>query len=251
MSEPLYPSAPSAPNGASRAVPVVEIGYRTVGAFLVAYVNQISKGELFVESPSLPPLGTPLLLKISVAPTTVLALEGTVAWAREARGPGYPAGMSITLTQPGEAFGATVDRLAAGFSGFRVLLATTESAPRAILGRYLRSILTCTVVDVDGEPDRALDLGSIDLAVIDLDSSGPRGYDLGARLRQRPRGAPVLGLAQLERDRALALRSGFEEVLPNPPAFADLDVAVRHCLSRPSMIHHATKYATLRGYGTD
>ncbi len=246
MSEPLPPGG-----GASRSVPVVEIGYRSAGAFLVAYVNQIAKGELFVESPSLPPLGTPLLLKISASPTTTVTLEGTVAWARESRGPGHPAGMSIALTPPSETFGATVDRIAAGFAGFRVLLATAEAAPRAILGRYLRSILTCTVVDVDGEPERALDLGTIDMAVIDIDSLGPRGYELGGRMRQRPRGAPVLGLAQLERDRALALRAGFEEVLPNPPAFADLDLAVRHCLSRPSMIHHATKYATLRGYGTD
>jgi CheY-like chemotaxis protein len=232
-----------------RAVPVVEIGYRSAGAFLVAYVSQISRGEIFVESPTLPPRGTPLALRISAAPAT-LTLEGTVTATREAR-PGQPAGVSVALAPPSEAFGAAVDQLATGFAGFRVLLSTSEAAPRAILGRYLRSILTCTVIDVDAETERSLDLATVDLAVIDLDSSGPRGFELGQRVRQRPRAAPVLALAQLERDRAIASGLGFEEVLPNPPAFADLDTAARRCLSRPMTIHHATRYGTLKGYGTD
>jgi CheY-like chemotaxis protein len=230
-----------------RAVPVVEIGYRTAGAFLVAYVSQISRGELFVESPTLPPRGTPLALRISAPPAT-MTLEGTVVATRDAQ-PGLPPGVSVALAPPSETFGATVDRLASAFAGFRVLLSTGEAAPRAILGRYLRSILTCTVLDVDAESP--VDLATVDLAVIDLDSSGPRGFELGQRIRQRPRAAPVLALAQLERDRAIASGLGFEEVLPNPPAFADLDTAARRALSRPMTIHHATRYGTLKGYGTD
>lgn len=233
----------------TRAVPVVELGYRSAGAFLVAYVSQISRGELFIESPTLPPRGTPLALRIS-APPASMTLEGMVVGTREAR-PGQPAGMAVAIGPPSEAFGATVDRLAAAFAGFRILLSTGEAAPRAILGRYLRSILACTVLDVDGETDRSLDLGTIDLAVIDLDSSGPRGFELGQRVRQRARAAPVLALAQLERDRAIASGLGFEEVLPNPPAFAELDAAARRCLSRPLTIHHATRYGTLKGYGND
>jgi CheY-like chemotaxis protein len=236
-------------NETTRAVPVVEISYRSAGAFLVAYVSQISRGELFIESPTLPPRGTPLALRIA-APPASMTLEGMVVGTREAR-PGQPGGMAVAIGSPSEAFGATVDRLAAAFAGFRILLSTGEAAPRAILGRYLRSILACTVLDVDGETDRSLDLGTIDLAVIDLDSSGPRGFELGQRVRQRPRAAPVLAFAQLERDRAIASGLGFEEVLPNPPAFADLDAAARRCLSRPLTIHHATRYGTLKGYGGD
>jgi hypothetical protein len=61
----------------------------------------------------------------------------------------------------------------------------------------------------------------------------------------------VLALAQLERDRAIASGLGFEEVLSNPPAFADLDTAARRALSRPLTTHHATRYGTLKGYGAD
>jgi CheY-like chemotaxis protein len=234
----------------SRSIPVVELGYRTAGSFLMAYVTQISKGELFVESAQLPPLGTPVVLRLSAPPSTTMSLEGTVARTRESRGPGQPAGMSIALGMLSESFGATVDRLSSGFGGYRVLLGATEQAPRAILSKYLRSIMTCTIVDLESEAERAtLDLGAIDLAVLDLDSMGPRGYELGEKLHQRPRPAPVLGLAQLERDRATAQKMGFDEMLANPPALAELDAAVRRCLSRPLTIHHATKYGTLKGYG--
>jgi CheY-like chemotaxis protein len=235
------------PFAAIRALPVVEIGYRSAGSFLASYASQISKGELFIESPTWPPVGTPLALRLSAPPATAVALEGAVAWTREAR-PGEPAGMAVALLPPSENFAATVDRLAAGFAGFRVLLGTGEAAPRAILGRYLRSIFTCTVVDLDTEGDRALDASALDLAVIDLDSSGPRGYEVGERLRQRARPAPMVALAQLERDRVLALKLGFDAALSNPPSFSELEVAVHRCIARPASVHHATKYGTLKGY---
>jgi CheY-like chemotaxis protein len=239
----------------TRAVPVVEIGYRSAGAFLIAYVTQLARGELFVESAALPPLGTRLALRLSAPPATAVGLEGTVAWTRATAGPGQPTGMGVTLAAASEALGASVDRLAASFGGFRILLGVGEAAPRAILGRYLRSILTCTVIDLGERSDRHIDFdvdfGALDLAVIDLDSSGPRGFELGDGIRQRPRPAPVLGLAQLERDRAMAQRLGFEETLPNPPSFADLQAAVLRCLSRPTTTHQETKYGTLKGYAGD
>jgi len=249
MSDPASPSSSQPASSAQRAVPVVELGYRSAGAFLVAYVAQIARGELFIESPTLPPRGTPLSLRIA-APPASMTLDGMVVGAREAR-PGQPAGMAVALATPSEAFGAAVDSLAAAFAGFRVLLSTSEAAPRAILGRNLRSMLSCTIIDADGETDRSVDLSTLDLCVVDLDSSGPRGFELGQRVRQRPRAAPIVALAQLERDRAIASGLGFEEVLPNPPAFADLDAAVRRGLSRPMTIHHATRYGTLKGYGAD
>jgi CheY-like chemotaxis protein len=245
----LAPSQASSP----RAVPVVELGYRSAGAFLITYVTQLTRGELFVESTALPPVGTRLTLRLSAPPATVVGLDGAVAWTRATAGPGQPTGMGVTLAPPPDALGAAVDRLAAAFGGFRILLGTAEAAPRAILGRYLRSILACTVVDLDERPDRYtdFDFGAVDLAVIDLDSSGPRGFELGDAVRQRPRPAPVLALAQLDRDRVLARRLGFEEALQNPPSFADLQEAVLRCLSRPTTTHQETKYGTLKGYAGD
>jgi CheY-like chemotaxis protein len=235
------------PFAAIRALPVIEVGYRSAGAFLTTYATQIAKGELFIDTPTWPPLGTPVALRIAVPPTTTLALEGVVAFSREAS-PGVAAGMGVTLTAPSESFLQAVDRLAAGFGGFRVLLGTGEAAPRGILGRYLRSIFSCTVIDLDAEAERTQDMGAIDLAVIDIDSTGPRGFEAGERMRQRPRPAPLIALAQLERDRALALKLGFDASISNPPALAELEAAVRRVVARAVNVHHATKYGTLKGY---
>jgi len=43
----------------------------------------------------------------------------------------------------------------------------------------------------------------------------------------------VVGLAQLERDRAGAARSGFDATVANPPALAELEAALLRCLARP------------------
>jgi CheY-like chemotaxis protein len=232
-------------------IPVVELGYRSPGAFLASYVTQIAQGQLFVENNAPPPVGSPVVLRLAAPPATMTTLEGTVAFTRTAQGPGQPGGMSIALAPPPETFGATIDRLAAGFGGFRVLLAAGEAAPRTILGRYLRSMLACTVIDFDAAVDKIRDDVALDLAVIDLDSSGPRGLELGERLHQRPRPAPLVALAQMERDRVLASRLSFDEALRNPPAFAELEAAVLRCLARPITTHHTTKYGTLKGYSAD
>jgi CheY-like chemotaxis protein len=231
-------------------IPVVELGYRSAGAFLSAYVTQIAQGQLFVENNTPPPVGSPVVLRLAAPPATMTTLEGTVAFTR-AQTPGQPGGMAIALAPPPETFGATIDRLASGFGGFRVLLAASEAAPRTILGRYLRSMLSCTVVDFDATVDKVRDDVVLDLAVLDLDSSGPRGLELGERLHQRPRPAPLIALAQMERDRVLAQRLGFDEALRNPPAFAELEAAVLRCLAHPISTHHSTKYGTLKGYAAD
>jgi CheY-like chemotaxis protein len=237
--------APVGPRGA----PTVEVTYRSPGAFLVAYITQLAKGELFIESRALPPIGMGLSLRLVVAPSVVV-LDSAVAWTRE-EAPGLPGGMNVTLSAGADALGIVVDQVASSFGGFRVLLGTAEAAPRAILTRYLRSILACKIIEADDPSERGADAGALDLAVIDLDSSGPRGFELGGRLRQRSRPAPMLALAQLERDRVKALRVGFDEALLNPPAFADLQAAVVRCLSRATTTHQSTKFGTLKGYSND
>jgi CheY-like chemotaxis protein len=252
MSDPVSPSLDHPGGGAA----VVELAYRTPGSFLVAYVTQLARGVLFVETPTRLPTGTPVSLRLVAPSAPVVTMDGVVASARAGGVPGLPAGLSLTLAPLADEWGPAVDRIAAGFAGFRVLLATAEAAPRAILGRYLRSITTCMIIDVDESagpsPELAtLDLGTLDLAVLDVDSCGPRAFEIGDRVQQRPRPAPVLALAQLERDRERALRAGCDEALPNPPAFADLQAAVLRCLAKPIATHQGTKYSTLKGYAHD
>ena len=77
-------------------------------------------------------------------------MAGVVAWSREqAQGPGQPAGMGITLAASAERIGAAIDKLAFEFRGVKALVAASQAAPRALLIRYLRSIITCDVIEID------------------------------------------------------------------------------------------------------
>jgi uncharacterized protein (TIGR02266 family) len=240
---------------------IVQLAYRSPAAFLVAYATQLSKGGVFVETASPLAAGAPVTLHLATPPATTVVLTAQVAWVRAPATPGQPAGMALALTSPQDALGAAVDGVAFGFRGVCVLLRTGEAAPRAILSRYLRSIVSsCEIVDGDAGHDGPAGgasngangahgahgtnggsgaLDRLDLAIIDLDSSGPAGFQLGASLRAPERGGPVpvpvLALAGLERDRARAVRAGFDQAVANPPSFADLEAAVLRCLARPGV----------------
>jgi len=212
----------------------LSLRYRSAGSFLVAYARHLSRGELFVETTRPWPLGTRVDLRLHTPAGAPLEVAATVIWARPtAIGPGQPAGMGLALASAIDAHGTVIDTLASLFMGTRILLGSADPTSRAVIGRYLRSIVTCEIAEADffGANHDA----SLDLALVDLDSTGEAGQALVRSLKEDPRTAdlPLIALAQSERDRALAAQIGADEVLPNPPPFGDLHGAVVHGLSRP------------------
>ena len=220
-------------------VPVaLELEYRSAGAFLVAYTTNLSKGGIFIETSTPLPIGTVVAMRLHAPNTPTCDVQGTVAWLRpESTGPGQPAGMGIVIDTAADQYGAVVDQIAFSFTGIQILLVTGEAAPRAILSRYLRSILACRILDVDFAAVEALP-ANIDLAVIDLDSSGPEGAQLIQTLRynEKTSTTPVIALGQLERDRMRAHQRGADEAITNPPLFAELQSAVIRCIAKPTAV---------------
>jgi CheY-like chemotaxis protein len=214
----------------------LELTYRSDAALLIAYANQLAKGQFLLDTRENLPAGATVQLRL-VAPAAALALTGVVARAAgDANGSGHPPETALTITSHPETFGDGVDKLAFGFKGLKALVAASQAAPRALLIRYLRSIVTCEVIEIDqrrlAEPGA---ICNVDLGVVDLDSTGAAGYELYARLREhREAGsAPVLAVAQLERDRVRAASLGFDEALTNPPAFVELQTSVLRALAKP------------------
>jgi len=210
----------------------LELTYRSDAALLVAYATHLTRGQLPVQTTARLPTGTPLHLRL-VAPAASISLTGIVSGIS---GSTEIPEVALSVTSRAEALHEAVDRLAFGFKGLKALVAASQAAPRALLIRYLRSIVTCEVIEIDqtklAEPGA---ICNVDLAVIDLDSTGAAGYELYARLREHPEAgnAPVLACAQLERDRARAASLGFDEALANPPAFGDLQTAALRSLAKP------------------
>ena len=215
----------------------LELTYRSEAALLVAYSTYLVKGQLPIETANPFPSGTTLGIRLVTPTTSIVAGGGGGVVAQRGAGP-RPArrAWACMLAASTERIGAAIDELAFAFRGIKALVAASQAAPRAMLIRYLKSIITCEVIEVDqkklAEPDG---LCNVDLTVIDLDSSGPAGYELYAQLRQHAEAgsAPVLAVAQLERDRARAASLGFDEALGNPPTFADLETAALRCLAKP------------------
>ena len=213
----------------------LELTYRSDAALLVAYATHLSRGQLLLDTSERLATGANVQLLL-VAPATSIALSAVVARAQGEGNGTHPSEVALTLTSRAETFGDSVDKLAFGFRGLKALVAASQAAPRAMLIRYLRSIVTCEVIEIDqrrlSEPGA---ICNIDLGVVDLDSTGAAGYELYARLREHAEAgsAPVLAVAQLERDRARAASLGFDEALSNPPAFADLQASVLRALAKP------------------
>jgi uncharacterized protein (TIGR02266 family) len=217
----------------------LELEYRSAGAFLVAYTTNLSKGGIFVDTSTPLPIGTVVAIRLRAPNTPACEVQGTVAWLRpESTGPGQPAGMGIVIDTAAELYGTVVDEIAFTFAGIQIVLGTGEAAPRAILSRYLRSILACRIIDVDFTTGVDALPGNIDLAVIDLDSSGPEGAQLIQTLRFDPRTSttPIIALGQLERDRMRAHQRGADEAITNPPLFAELQSAVIRCIAKPTAV---------------
>ena len=212
----------------------LSLRYRSPGSFLISYASQLSRGELFIETLRPWPLGAKVDLTLNTPAGPPLEVAAVVAWTRpSAIGPGQPAGMDLTLSSSIDAHGAAIDTLASMFMGTRILLGSADPTSRAVVSRYLRSIVNCEVAEADffGANHDA----SLDLAIVELDSTGEAGQALIRSLKEDPRTAdlPLIALAQAERDRAVAAELGADEVLPNPPPFGDLHGAVVHGLSRP------------------
>ena len=224
----------------SARVPVaLELEYRSAGAFLVAYSTNLSKGGIFVETSTPLPIGTVVAMRLHAPNTPVCEINGSVAWLRpESTGPGQPAGMGIVVETAADQYGGVVDQIAFSFTGIHILLGTGEPAPRAIISRYLRSILACRIIDVDYTAGLDTLPANIDLAVIDLDSSGPEGAQLIQNLRfdARTSTTPIIALGQLERDRMRAHQRGADEAITNPPLFAELQGAVIRCIAKPTKV---------------
>jgi CheY-like chemotaxis protein len=216
----------------------LELTYRSDAALLVAYATHLARGQLLLDTAEQLASGANVQLRL-VAPATSIALTAVVARGRGEGSGAHPSEVALTLTSRPESFGESVDKLAFGFRGLKALVAASQAAPRALLIRYLRSIVTCEVIEIDqrrlSEPGA---ICNIDLGVVDLDSTGAAGYELYARLREHNEAgsAPVLAVAQLERDRARAASLGFDEALSNPPAFADLQSSVLRALAKPLTI---------------
>jgi uncharacterized protein (TIGR02266 family) len=222
----------------------MEVRYRTAGAFLVSYSVNLSKGGIFIESEAPLPVGARVSLHFDVPGAGALEVDGTVAWVRTHVDPSEPpAGMGVEFDELDADWGATIDAMVREFTGLTVLVAAASADRMALLARYVRSIISCDVVEAMSAPLAEVALESRpDLALVDLDRRPAVGMRIIATARARAEAGqptPVIALAGNPEARAQAVAAGALEALATPPSFRDLQAAVVRTLSRPAAVEDA------------
>lgn len=217
----------------------LRVQYRTAGAFLVAYSVNLSKGGIFLETSAPLEIGARVALTFEVPGAGVLDVAGVCAWVRSASPDGLPSGMGVQFEQQlDEKWGERIDGMVRTFIGLSVLVVAASPDRLALLGRYVRSIITCDIVEATGLElaEVALSHGP-DLVIVDLDVKAEMGLKTIAAAKARAavtqHATPVILLAGDPAKRIQGKNAGADEALATPPAFSDLQAAVIRMLSRP------------------
>ncbi len=219
----------------------VRVAYRSTGTFLVAYSVNLSKGGIFLETEEPLPIGSAIALELEVPTIGLLKLAGKVAWLREPNPEGLPQGMGVQFASLDDNYGSAIDELVKNFVGLTVLIFASSPDRLQLIGRYVRSIVACDIVEAT-----SIDLAEValdqkpDLLVVDLDQRTEVGLQTiraaKARQEREHQPLPVILMAQSAKIRALGKEHGADEALQTPPSYADLQGAIIRALVRPASV---------------
>lgn len=219
----------------------LQVQYRTSGAFLVAYSMNLSKGGIFMETKTPLDVGAHVTLRFEVPGAGRLEVEGEVAWVRKDSADGLPDGMGVRFDFLDDKYGDRIDGLVKTFVGLAVLVVAPSPDRLALLGRYVRSIIACEIVEGTSAQvaEVALDEGP-DLVIVDLDVRPEVGLRIIKAAKERAAAqksvTPVILLAGDPAKRELGTQEGADEALATPPSFQELQAAVIRQLSKPSAV---------------
>jgi DNA-binding response OmpR family regulator len=149
--------------------------------------------------------------------------------------------MGIQFDALDQRYGAIIDEMVRGFVGLTVLVIAASPDRLALIGRYVRSIIACEIVEATSASvaEVALEQGP-DLVVVDLDVHPEMGLRCirAAKTREAAQAhpTPVILLAGDHRVRQAGKTSGADEALATPPSYHELQAAVIRTLSRPAAV---------------
>jgi uncharacterized protein (TIGR02266 family) len=217
----------------------VQVEFRTASSFLVAYSVNLSRGGLFLETDADIPTGALMTLDFSVPGSGTTSLNGVVAWRRgNTEVDGGPPGIGIEFQDVAPQLGALIDRLVITFRGVQMLLLSTDRQDRTSLARSIKSIISTAEITQAADANVAASVltHEIDVAIVDLD------HDLQGALtiimKAKTQNPPVPTIALTSKHREQAVTAGADEIVANPPPFADLQVVLVRALGKPIAIRH-------------
>ncbi|MEZ4404562.1 MAG: TIGR02266 family protein [Kofleriaceae bacterium] len=217
---------------------VVAVEFRSASSFLITYSLNLSRGGLFVETTHDVPLGADVSLTFRIPGAGDVALTGAVAWRREPGGPDGPGGLGVEFSDISAQLGETIDALVAAFDGLRILVVASDTKDRTSLTRLIKSIVSSAETIQAGDAYAAAPhcTDALDLVVVDIDRDPDGAIATIRRAKALPTPVPSIALASTKRLRDHARAAGADEMVGNPPAFEELQLAVMRALTRPAAV---------------
>ncbi|HWU90302.1 MAG TPA: TIGR02266 family protein [Kofleriaceae bacterium] len=216
----------------------VQVEFRTPSSFLVAYSVNLSRGGLFIETDADIPSGAPLTVDFTIPTAGQISLHGTVAWRRGAESQDGAPGLGVEFADVAPQLGSMIDQLVSAFHGVQILVLSGDRQDRTSLARSIKSIMSTAEVMQAADANVATTLMSseIDLALVDIDFDIEGGLaTLRAAKAQTPP-VPSVALTANPKLHEYARAAGADEVVANPPPFAELQVVLVRALSKPAAV---------------
>jgi uncharacterized protein (TIGR02266 family) len=220
----------------------VQVEFRTASSFLVAYSINLSRGGMFLETDADIPTGALMTLDFSVPGAGTTSLNGAVAWRRSAdESSAGPPGIGIEFSDVAPQLGTLIDKLVTSFHGVHVLLLSGDRQDRTTLARNIKSIISTAEITqaADASVAATVITGELDVAIVDVDFDVDGGIKTIQSAKAQTPPVPTIAITSNASYRELAIAAGADEVMANPPAFADLQVVLVRALAKPVAIRRA------------
>ena len=213
----------------------VQVEFRTASSFLVAYSVNLSRGGIFIETDSELPSGALLGLELHVPGAGLLYLIGIVAWRRGHESPDGPPGIGIEFQDVAPQLGSAIDKLVSSFNGVQILLLSGDRQDRTTLARSIKSIISTADIlqAADAAVAATLLTSEIDLAVVDVDFDPDGALEILRSAKLVSPRVPTIAITSNTKLREQARAAGADELASNPPPFSELQVVLVRALGRP------------------
>jgi uncharacterized protein (TIGR02266 family) len=204
-------------------------------SFLISYSVNLSRGGLFLETEQEVPEGSPIGLQLAIPGVGQLDIAGMVMWRRPPDSPDGPPGLGIEFQDVAPQLGFVIDRLVSSFHGMQILLLSGDRQDRTTLARSIKSIITTAEIlqAADASVAGTLMTNEIDLAVVDVDFDVEGALSTLRAAKQVVPPVPTVALVSTAKLREHARAAGADEMVANPPPFAELQVVLIRALAKP------------------
>jgi uncharacterized protein (TIGR02266 family) len=219
----------------------VQVEFRTASSFLVAYSVNLSRGGLFLETEVDIPTGAAMTLDFSVPGAGMSSLNGMVAWRRSAAEAAEgPVGIGIEFQDVAPQLGSLIDKLVSTFRGVQMLLLSGDRQDRTTLARNVKSIISTAEITQAADSNVASSVltHEIDAAIVDVDFDLEGALAIIRKAKAQTPPVPTIALSSNATNREQVVAAGADELLPNPPPFAELQVVLVRALGKPIAIRH-------------